>query len=263
MYPNDEIRELIEVADGWTKEKQFDKAIILLLQAIEIDPNYYLIRLKLADAYFIIGEYDAAIQQMKIAIKKSPKDNPTPEEYYQFVLARFYKTKKDYKTAIKITNQIIKKNPLFNETIFISAADSYFELKHFKEMSAILKKGLKYFPNSVMIKVYLGSAYHNLGDSINSTKYLEDALKNCPNEAEYLIIVGFVHCRVGKADIGLELMNKAIQMDPDNAMYIGFFASAYKILGDIPNALKAVDKVLELSPNAVAKEFKKELENLN
>jgi len=262
MYPNDEIRELIEVADGYAKEKQFDKTILLLLQAIEIDPNYCLSRLKLSTAYNIIGEYDAAIKQMKIAFKKRPKDDPTPYEYYLFMIAGLYKTKKDYKMAIKTTNQIIKKNPLYNEAIFVLTADAYFELKNFKEMSAILKKGLEYFPNSVMIKATLGLAYHNLGDSTNSTNYLKVALENCPNEADYFIMVGFVHCRVGKADIGLDLMNKAIQMNPDNAMYYGFLARAYQTLGDIPNALNAIEKVIEWIPDAAAKELKKELESL-
>ena len=260
MYPNDEIRELIQVADGYAKEKQFDKTILLLLQAIEIDPNYCLSRVKLSGAYNITGEYDAAIEQLKIAFKKRPKDDPYPKEYYLFMLAVIYKTKKDYKMAIKTTNQIIKKKPLYNETIFVLAADAYFELKDFKEMSAILKKGLEYFPNSVMIKANLGLAYHNLGDSTNSTNYLKVALENCPNEADYIILVGFVHCRAGKADIGLDLMNKAIKMNPDNGMHYGFLARAYQTLGDIPNALNAVEKSLELSPDAAAKELKKELE---
>ncbi len=262
MYPNDEIRELIEVADGLAKEKQFDKTVLLLLQAIEIDPNYYLIRVKLASTYLIIGEYNDAIKQIKIALKKRPKDDPTPEEYYLFMLAGIYKAKKDYKMVIKTTNQIIKKNPLYNEAIFVLAGDACFELKNFKEMSGILKKGLEYFPNSVIIKANLGLAYHNLGDSTNSTNYLKVALENCPNEADYFIIVGFVHCRVGKVDIGLDLMNKAIQMNPDNAMYYGFLARAYQTLGDIPNALNAVEKLIELSPDAAAKEFKKELERV-
>ncbi len=262
MYPNDEIRELIEVADGYAKEKQFDKTILLLLQAIEIDPNYCLIRVKLSAAYLIIGEYDAAIKQIKIALKKRPKDDPYPKEYYLFMLAGIYNAKKDYKMAIKTTNQIIKQNPLYNEAIFVIAAEAYFELKNFKEMSAILKKGLKHFPNSVIIKANLGLAYHNLGDSTNSTDHLKFALENCPNEADYIILVGFVHCRVGKADIGLDLMNKAIQMNPDNAMYYGFLARAYQTLGDIPNALNAIEKLIEWSPDAAAKEFKKELESL-
>ena len=262
MHPNDEIRELIQVADGYAKEKQFDETILLLLQAIEIDPNYCLSRVKLSGAYNVIGEYDAGIEQLKIAIKKRPKDDPYPKEYYLFLLAVNYKTKKDYKMAIKTMNQIIKKNPLYNEVIFFLVADAYFELKNFKEMSVILKKGLEYYPNSVIIKANLGLAYHNLGDSTNSTKYLKVALENCPNEADFLIIVGFVHCRVGKGDIGLDLMNKAIELNPDNAMHYGFLARAYQTLGDIPNALNAIEKVIEWTPDAAAKELKKELESL-
>ncbi len=262
MDPNDEIQELIEVSDGYAKEKQFDKTILLLLQAIEIDPNYCLSRVKLSGAYNITGEYDAAIEQLKIAFKKRPKDDPYPKEFYLFMLAVNYKTKKDYKMAIKTMNQIIKKNPLYNEAIFILVADAYFELKNFKEMSAILKKGLENFPNSVMIKANLGLAYHNLGDSTNSTKYLKVALEDCPNEADSMILVGFVHCRVGKGDIGLDLMNKAIQMNPDNAMHYGFLARAYQTLGDIPKALNAIEKFIEWNPDAAAKELKKELESL-
>ena len=125
MYPNDEIRELIEVADGWAKEKQFDKTILLFLQAIEIDPNYCLSRVKLSAAYNIIGEYDAAIKQIKIALKKRPKDDPYPEEYYLFMLTGIYKTKKEYKMVIKTTNQIIKQNPLLNEAAFVSRMNEW------------------------------------------------------------------------------------------------------------------------------------------
>ncbi len=262
MYPKDEIRELIEVADGYAREKQYDKAILLLLQAIEIDPKYCPIRHSLASAYNIIGEYEAAIKQIKIALKRRRKDDPYPEEYYLLILTGSYNGKKDYKMAIKTINQIIKQNPLYNEAIFILAGEAYFELKNFKEMSNILKKGLGYFPNSVSIKAYLGIAYHNLGDSTNAANILKDALENCPNDADNLIFVGFAHCRVSKADIGLDLMNQAIQMSPDNAMYYGYLAKAYQTLGDIPNALSAVEKVIEWSPDAAAKKFKKELESL-
>jgi len=261
MDPKDETRELIEVADGYAREKQYDKAILLLLQAIEIDPKYCPTRLSLASAYNIIGEYEAAIKQITIALKKRQKDDPYPEGYYKLILIGSYNRKKDYKMVIKTTNQIIKQNPLYNEAIFILAGEAYFELKNFKEMSAILKKGLEYFPNSVSIRAYLGIAYHNLGDSTDAANALKDALENCPNDADNLIFVGFAHCRVNKADIGLDLMNQAIQMSPDNAMYYGYLAKAYQTLGDIPNALNALDKVISLSPDAKTKEFKKELES--
>jgi len=262
MDPKDETRELIEVADGYAREeKQYDKAILLLLQAIEIDPKYCPTRLKLASAYNIIGEYDAAIEQITIALKKRQKDDPYPEIHYKLHLIGSYNGKKDYKMVIKTTNQIIKQNPLSNEAIFILAGEAYFELKNFKKMSAILKKGLEYFPNSVLIRAYLGIAYHNLGDSTDAANALKYALENCSNDAYNLIYVGFAHCRVNKADIGLDLMNQAIQMSPDNAGFYGYLAKAYQTLGDIPNALNAVDKAMSLNPDAAAKEFKKELES--
>jgi len=204
--------EALDKGDGITAAKNFNEAELLFPQS-EWAPKSALMA---AYSYYSINNYDDAINEIELYIKKYPKDERVG--YANFLLAMCYyqsivDEKKDIDPLIKARTQFIYVVKNYPNTDF--ALDAKFKLDLIKEILASKE-------------MYLGSYY------IQKKKWISaiNRFKNVINEYETTIYVEEALHRLVELHykIGLETeAKKYAQLLGYNYLSSGWYKNTYKI----------------------------------
>lgn len=156
-----------KVAEGWKlwDKKDFNGAVKLFDEAIELNPNNAEAWGGRGTAYYNLKQYDRAIQDYNTAIEL----NPNYSGYYKS-RGRAYNHLKQYEQAIKDFNKAIELNPKdFNA--YHSRANVYLGLKKYEQAILDCNKAIELDPVKRYTSVYYilrGICYQKLGDNIKA-----------------------------------------------------------------------------------------------
>lgn len=98
--------DLYEMAEAWINTKDFEKAIPMLQEVININPNFIYAYITLSEAYKGKKDY----QQALIILKKAAAKDPEFDQLY-YLMALIMIDIGDLKDAITYLDQAIKLNP--------------------------------------------------------------------------------------------------------------------------------------------------------
>lgn len=228
---------------AYSKEKDFDKAIVAYKNAIRNNPYSYSAYLNMGRTYLMNGFVDAAIKAYQKAIKLKPSD---PKVYFK--LASIYLDQGQIDQAIRLFQEVIKLEP--------SSFEVYFNLG-----SAYLAKGLtdesiKAFQKTIAInpsydKAYfkLGSAYFNKGRINDSIKAFQEATRVNPSYSKAHFNLGVIYLKKRLVDASIKEFQKAIQINPSYDKAYFKLGSAYLDKGLPDEAMKTFKKAIENNPD--------------
>ena len=188
---------------------EYEKAIIELTNAIELNPNYVDAYHYRANAYMNLGKYDLALADLDKAISISP-DNA----FLYYIRGLFYKEIGDFDKVLADQNKAISIDPQYG--------DAYLER---------------------------GVAYGNLGDHENALADFSKAIELNPNNPLFFYNRGSENFTLGKYDQAIKDFNKAIELDPEYVDAYNNRGVAYAVSGNRKQAISDFDKVIELKPN--------------
>ena len=122
--------------------RKYEKAIASGKRAVELNPNGARIHALLGNTFGYAGRLDEGITHLKKAIRL----NPFPPYWYYFNLGRVYWQKGDYEAALKELKNAVKRSPdtYFN---YLGLAAVYVLLDRQEEAEAAAKKVLEINPN--------------------------------------------------------------------------------------------------------------------
>jgi len=137
-----DVQQLLETARSFQRSADYDNAILVLTKAMQAAPENTDIIKELAFTYYMSGQNDKALAEIKKLVDKEDAD----EKAFQ-IAGNIYKTRQDFKEADKL-----------------------------------YKKGLKLFPNSgALYSEYGDVLYQKEPGTISSIKMWEKGIESDPN----------------------------------------------------------------------------------
>lgn len=170
-----------------------------------------------------------------------------------FFMINLYKKSGKFDRSISLVNGLIKKKK--EEAYYIELSDIYLLQERHKDAEDLLKRLIKKFPSSVLLKNYY--AYH----LALQNKELESALelssltlKEDGESPAYLDTYGFILLKLGRTDESIEYLNKAYEKHPLEPEIIEHVVDYYRINKDYGKIIEIYKKAID---NGV--DFKEEL----
>ncbi|MBB6610076.1 OmpA family protein [Pontibacter sp. Tf4] len=152
-------------ADQYARTRDFGKALELLAQAVEKDPNFAEAYLKASNLNKMMGNKGAAFEQLQQGLKLMPY-NPAFANYY-FDLAELYFDRGDYQEAKTNYDAFLKAKPrnakqvayvqdqLATADYAVKAMQNPVEFTSVQLPASINKNPLQYFPSTTADQKYL------------------------------------------------------------------------------------------------------------
>ncbi len=265
-----------------TKENNRKKAIALLTEGYNKVKDNRLILKILTSLQISSGEKLSALNRVKQAINKSPKDIDL-----KLLLAKIYLVDKNYaESETLLKNIILLKRD--NEEPYILLADMYSKQgnksarvkiiqqginathslrlalaltkiyetnKNYNDAINLYEKTLIKHPDNLLVMNNLASllADHRTDkNSLNHAKEIADKLKTS-NQPVILDTVGWVYYRSGDYKTAIVTLKKAVKKYPDINIFNYHLGMAYKATGDRENAKLYLKKSLSNNKNFDAK----------
>lgn len=178
-----------------------EKAIVELKWAVETIPSDPYAHYQLGKAYASIGFHSGAVYEWETSLKIDPQQpsvsrvlaiahenlnktgdlvsiNTIPTTPYEEALSK--EAHKQYKTAIEIYKNIIKKDP-FHFQSYNNLGILLFERGKSREAIQVFKKGLKVMPQNLILLFDLAGIYYKQGELKKAKQIWERCLKIKPD----------------------------------------------------------------------------------
>ncbi|KAL4435338.1 hypothetical protein ABPG74_022821 [Tetrahymena malaccensis] len=273
---------LLDQANFYNKQKEYDKAIEYYDQAMEVDTNNINILVGKGDCLRKQGQYEAALECYEYGM------NLNPPHKYQFKIlfnkGNIYKCLGKNKEAIECYSKASLLDPQNPNTYFNKALafyslgeldeviDNYSRVvkQNPRDQHALLNKGMalreigefgpavECFVKASEMKARNARQYLNKGNALFQIDKLEDAL-TCYKKAimiennfyEAYLNMGVVLNELGRTVEEIECYNKVLQLKPDDMKALYNQAVALRELGEVEESVKQFDKVIKINPKMV------------
>ncbi len=246
----------------WNKRtgKDLNKAIELFDQAIDIDPNYALAYVGLADSYSLLSLYGDArpkdvFPRAKTAATKALEIDENLAEAHNSLAYVHERLDWNWKAAEAEFKRALELNPNY-ATGHFWYGELLVSLGRFEEGFREYRRALELDPVSLIINANLGWAYlmaHQPDQAINQ---LHKTLEMDPNFAPALWIYGYANIAKGNFREAIDEMKKANELLGDAVMAHGSLAEAYAAAGKIEEARRLLEELKARSQKQYVSAFK-------
>jgi Flp pilus assembly protein TadD len=230
--------KMMEAADQAARRGQYDRAMSMYMQAIEVEPSADL-WFRVAWIYATLGKKQLAAQAFAMTIKYDPRNARAHEE-----LGLFYiESKQDEQGAVHL-RQAIEIEPgqwrSHNALGLLAdaAGDHAAAIDHYAT-------ALAFVPDSALLLNNLGYSHYIAGELDEAERMYAQALVAEPGFPPAMANMGLLHARRGDYSRAIEIMSAA--MEPSRAYNdVGYLAFKN---GDLEAAEALLSEAIILSPS--------------
>jgi len=240
----------------YTKTRRdFENAIRMFQQAIDLDSKYALAYAGIADAYSLTFLHGAIsrknAEKAKEACEKAIALDPeSSEARASHGLA--LRINGEYAEAERELEKAIELNPNLFEAYY------YFGLVHssqgeFEKAADMYLKAMEINPADYQPQIFLAQAYASLGRRQDEMKVrlasadaIQGHLEMNPHDTRALIIGAAQLCIIGEQEKGLEMAERALGQDENHPNLFYNAACFYALQGDIDRSLELLARAVEL-----------------
>jgi tetratricopeptide (TPR) repeat protein len=240
-----------------TKES-LDRAVRFLEKAIEVDPDYALAYVGLADCYLVFGDQgslpasEAFPKAKRLVSKALGLDDSIAEAHATLGGLMFHEwdwvgSERELKRAIELKPNYATAHHWYS--LYLNVVDRQ------DEAMAQIKKAQEIDPLSPMIQVHIGLAYYHerrYDEAINQLRLVLETDSNFHLAHYYL---GMVYALKSMFDEALVEIQKAKALSPSAFWLNGILAYSYAMSGRRKDAMKIVDELLERSRSEYVSPF--------
>lgn len=217
----------------------YNTALKLYLQCLEIKPNSDGTMHEIARINGALGYYDLAIKYAKMAVKQNPEN-----KFYYYTLADIYLDNKQIDQAIEVYENIQKIEPE-NQEITFYLAMLYKQNQKFNDaISTLNKLELKVGVNE-SISINKQQIFLFQGNKTKAYDEINKLITNYPDEAKYYAILADMYTRDNlllKADETLTILFQKDSINPQGQLTLIDF---YRRKVDYDNVFIVLDKVID------------------
>jgi len=195
------------------RQGKLDESIINYEKAHKLDPNNKDIDLKLGDAYFTANRYEEAIESYQQAKEKALQN-----------INELLKSVESYQT---LDPDVLESHIYVLKKI----AESYMNLKKYKDAINEYKKILEIIPKHVSSRIEIGNAYTFLKKYDEAMKYYNEALELEPNNLT--VYYSLVNMELSRENLrGIEkYLDKGFEIDSNDIILMALKGEYYYRLG--------------------------------
>lgn len=226
-------------------------------RAVELDPDYALAYVGLADAYMMLGDYgnlslremlSLALPALQTALRL---DDRLPEAYAS--KGAIISKSGDYATAEAAYKRAIELDPNY-ATAHHWYADLLVTYQRRPDAALpLLQRALELDPLSPAINITLGQAFENLGRFDEAmAQYLRTNEIEPSYPSPYFLIAGLHRSAYGQLDEALRWRFKGMAQDPGMVFGLSGTGLYFLDLGDETQAEYWIDRALALAPGQAA-----------
>ena len=219
------------------KKGNLPKAIELLKQAIEMDPDSLYLKRELATVYLQNKDDDNALNVLKSILKDHPDDTRS-----LIIYGGINQVRKNRQAAIDAYERVIATDPK-QEKVYQLLGGLYLEAENFDQAERIFNQMIVHFPNNYIGYFYLGRTFAKQGKRTEAEKQFKRTLEIEPElmEPRYELL-GLYKEEKNEQKI-LSMYQDILNRNPNNiraAMELGYY---YYINGKVARAGKIFKKL--------------------
>jgi len=231
------------------------EAVEYFQQAIELDPEFALAYVGLADSYLLQAVYsglpsDEMLPKVEAAIDKALElDNRLGAAYA--TLGFIKEAKFDLEDAEVAFKRALELNPNYATAHHWYGMFLRNNLGRSEEALARFRKAQELDPLSAFINMAVGLALRSLGRFDEELAQYEKVIENDPTIASAYDLIGDSFRTVsGQLDGAAAWYSKAVALDPGNPNFPASLGFVYLDLGDIRHAEDWISRSMELGPES-------------
>ena len=233
----------------------FENAILMFQQAIDLDAKYALAYAGIADAYSLLYRYGGSDRQIinknaKEASEKAIALDPDSSEAHasrglaMFINEAYAEAEREFEKAIEL-------NPNLFEAYFYFG-QVYSSHREFEKAADMYLKAIEINPADHQAPTYLAQAYASLGRRqdemkarLASVDVIQRYLEMNPDDSRALILGATQLCIIGEQEKGLEFAERAMGQDENEPAILYNAACFYANQGDKDRSLELLTRALE------------------
>jgi TolB-like protein/Tfp pilus assembly protein PilF len=240
--------------EGAREAKALEQALAEFRKAVDLDPEFALAWVGLADSTFLSTRYGTFPRMQSIELADTyiqralALDDRLGEAYAS--MAQVYWFREENAKAEEAQMRAMELSPNYATSYhWYSNALKAFPLRIDDAIEYALK-AVELDPNSPVIRTNLAHVYQNKGLYSMAERAFLDVIQMYPDFAQaYNSLAGLYAYSMGRFPDGIDYLGKAIEMAPDNIFQLSSLADFLLELGDV-NAANAVrDRMAELDSN--------------
>lgn len=221
------------------EEMDFIDAIKDFSKAVNLNKSNPVYLFNLANAYFLNGWKEEAVQAYKKAICLAPENLD-----YRYSLAYLYYKYQEYEKAQKEIDFILENDGKYYSAQVIKALLLY-QKKNYLEAEAILNQNIRAGIDDDFTLESLAKIELELGKFRNAKEHIQAVIIRAPYALEYQIELGNIYIKEKNYEKALELAEKVISENPN-------YIDAYILGANATYLNKDYDKSKEFAQNALS-----------
>ncbi len=270
--PNPLAKELYTKAAKFFDNGQFEKAVELYTQAINLDPTYSNAYFNRAISYAVTGKYEEAKKDLEVVMKYEPDSFDAP-----FLMGNIAEQQHDYEGAKEWYEKALQKNPNYERAkVELSRLKEKIEkqktVPNKTQAESIHREGsnsdvlhfylaaLEKEPNNARICIEIaryyardmnivGNYYAVKNDLNAALTYAKRALSIGISEPNDYYLIGLIAERLGDYNTAIEMYSKALEIAPDDRTLRLYRANVYYLAEKYDEAINDCTYLLSLNPN--------------
>lgn len=232
-------------------EKGYQKAIEHFQQALDLDPNYALAYVGLADIYhhggITAGEPQERIPRVKAMAMKALAIDETLGEAHTALARVIWQYEWNWSAAETEFKRAIELDP---NNAFAHRIYSYYlaSMGRHDESVATMKQAQQLDPLSIVISLDVGQMLYYAGQNNQAMAQFRKTQELDPNYwGGAYHRIGMVYCRLGKYAEAVAELDKGLSLARENETTIALLGYAYGLWGKRDEAVKQLDELMKLS----------------
>ena len=235
--------------------KKYEQALAMLTElSQQEDTGEYQekIMVELAYTYYHLNESQKALTHMHQAIEAAKSKNEEVDLYWYDSLVEIYTGLHQYKKAIKICNDLIKKYP-DTSSFLISRGRVYFEMGKPAKALQDFKAALAIDEHNELIFEWLIYLHMNQGDTQKAIWWAKEQIDTCQTPTAHTGLAA-IYSQSKEHDLALSTLHKALVIFPNNEEILSSLGHLYgDDLNEHEQAAATWSRLLEINPeNAIA-----------
>lgn len=236
------------------------RAVEHFQRAIELDPEYALAHVALADSWNLLNDYGnlSLDEMLELAVPQVAEAMKIDERLAGAFtsLANLRAKQGDFEWADAVYQRALELNPNYTTTYLWYGGLLREELGRPEEALALHEKGLELDPRSPLMKVNHALDLIALGRFDEARAALEEAIELDPRHpSAYTVIANLNQVWLAEPAEAVKWARKAIEIDPDSPVVAALLASIYLDIGDLGAARHWVERALSNGPENGAARF--------
>ena len=235
-------RKASETENREEKLDLYKNAIIHHTEAIKLKSNYYAAYYNRGVAYYDIGKFDAAIDDLN-----KLRDFPYKDANFYNVFGLVYAGKMDFEAAIEDFNKAIAIDPE-DASAYNNRGNAYAGTGDFGAAIEDFSKAIDLDPEDAGAYNNRGNAYYGKGELDKAIQDHSKSIDLDPKDASAYNNRGNAYDDIGDFGAAIEDFNKAIDLNSEDFRFYSNRGVAYGKTGDFGAAIEDFNKVMDLVP---------------